>query len=315
MFEKLEEKKLNSFIREIIILLITKINKDTITDTINKNIKKNDIIFYFNNMNYNDKNIVIIDRLRSKYNILIENIEKYKNINIINYELLILLEYKNEDNKKLVDYLNIKITEFNDPKSKDYIRSELEKNINNYNYIIKLDTKINNIISNNNKNIKLDILKINNFKTIFKEFKNPNDNKENLYYLDKNNFIRFYENSRTNYNYDILELIYQKINNEILFDHIKNNINSSYIDILLINTYIHDNNIKDRILNINDYENIKSFLDDKSLFKRIYEGDIKYLLEYFNSDIENYEKIDKSLLNIIINIFNKTEIIEKIINN
>jgi len=248
MFKKLEENNLNSFIMEILILLITKINKDTITDTINTSIKDEDIIYYYNYMNNGSINIVILNRLRSKYHIFIKNITQYKNINIENYKLLILMEYKNEDNKPLLEYLNIKNNEFKDSNTKDYIRSELEKNIDDYNCIIKLDTKINNIISNNNKNIKLDILKINNFKTIFKEFKNEN-NKNYLYISDNDDFIRFYENSKTNYNYDILELIYQKIDNKILFEHIINNINSSYIDILLINTYIHDNNIKDPKLN------------------------------------------------------------------
>ena len=318
MLIKLKEKNLNSFVNELLLLLITKININTIpTDTILNNINDDYIKYYYNNDR--NKKINIINRLRSKYDVFINNINIYKNINIEKFELLILMIYNNEDDSDLSTFLN-KIFIILKKEHVDYERSILEQNIEAYNNIIKLDTKINNIKIDNNKNIKLDILKINNFKTIIKNFISNNDNKINyeiLYYNDTNNIIRFYENSVINYNYDILKLIYEKIDNNKLLNYIKNNIGSSYIDILLINTYIYDNNIKnekDIKINNNEYENIIKLLDENSLFKRIYEGDIKYVIEYFQSSIENYEKIDKSLLNIIINIYNKKKIINNIIN-
>jgi hypothetical protein len=125
--------------------------------------------------------------------------------------------------------------------------------------------------------------------------------------------MRFYENSDVNYNYDILKIIYEKINNEDLINYINENIYSS--DILLINTLIHDNNINNK--KIIDYEDIKNKIEkinEKSLFIKIYNGDIKYLISYFNSNISDIQNIDKKLLNIIINLYNNKDIINRICN-
>ena len=158
----------------------------------------------------------------------------------------------------------------------------------------------------NNKKVQIEILKLHDYKTI-----KPIsiDDKSYSYDVHSDNFIKLYEFSKVNYYYDMIKIIYDKIDNDIINNYITENINSS--DILLINTFIHDNNINNK--KIQDYEKIYNEIkNDNSLFKKIYDGDLKYVIKYFGYNNEDINNINKGLFNILVNVFNKKEIIEKL---